>query len=194
MTRSDFTTSLARSAQQISTAAATISGQPAPVRGATNRSAQSDLAAVAEEVGLAAERLAAVAASAVQVPTLSALGRLRAFIAVNAVFFGNGDDYRDQSRAQRVIGEVAQLAKETRAIVRVVGYTDERGTQGRNSPLAQARANKVASALVALGVPRNRLVTVGRSTGPDISPSTGPDSANRRVEFEIGFEGEAAAK
>ena len=124
-------------------------------------------------------------------PVPSARERLRSFTANNAVFFGNGDEFRDPARVQRVLAELAQLAKEARALVRIIGYTDERGAQTRNSPLAQSRADKVAGALAALGVPRNRMVTVGRSTGPDISPSTGPDSANRRVSFELGFEGEA---
>jgi outer membrane protein OmpA-like peptidoglycan-associated protein len=192
--RGSIMASLARSAEQIAAAAATVSGQPAPVRNAADRQRQADIAEIAEEVGLAAERFATVAAAAAQAPAPSAVERLRAFIAVNAVFFANGDDYREPARAQRIIGELAQLTKDARAILRVVGYTDERGGQGRNSPLAQTRADKVANALVALGVPRNRVVTVGRSTGPDISPSTGPDSPNRRVEFEVGFEGEAPAR
>ena len=33
-----------------------------------------------------------------------------------------------------------------------------------------------------------RLAAVGRANGPDLSASTGPQSPNRRVEFEIGFD------
>lgn len=192
--RGALVASLVRDTRQISATAASVSGQTAPTRNQTGRNANLDIAEVSEEIGLAAERLATVAAAAVQVPLATALERLRAVVASNAVFFANVEDYREPAQAQRVISEIAQLAREARAIVRVVGYTDERGTQGRNSPLAQSRADKVANALVALGVPRERLVTVGRSTGPDISPSTGPDSPNRRVEFEVGFEGEAASR
>ena len=184
---------LTQGTRQLLATAATVSWQSGSVRNVTGRpvGVVPGLTEAAEEIALAAERLAAVAAAAAQVPQQSARERLRMFAEANAVFFGNGDDYRDPARVQRVLAELAQLAKEARALVRVIGYTDERGAQTRNSPLAQSRADKVANALAALGVPRNRLVTVGRSSGPDISPSTGPDSANRRVEFELGFEGEA---
>jgi hypothetical protein len=36
----------------------------------------------------------------------------------------------------------------------------------------------------------SQLVSVGRLSGKDLSRSTGPNSTNRRVEFEIGFPGE----
>lgn len=192
--RGAMVASLSRSAQQIIAVAGGVAGQPAPPRNPIERKAGADIAEVSEEVGLSAERLATVAAAAVQVPVPTAIERLRGFIALNAVFFANAEDYREPARAQQVIGEVARLARESGAVLRVVGYTDERGTQGRNSPLAQSRADKVAGALAALGIPRNRIVSVGRSTGPDISPSTGPDSPNRRVEFEIGFDGEASTR
>lgn len=162
------------------------------------------LSGVSELVALSAERFATVSAAALQaasiripepprIPTPTALDRLVAYAKRNAVFFANNEDYRDSAKAEAVLDEVARLAKEARVLVRVVGYTDERGAQTRNVPLAQSRADKVAQALIARGVPRNRIVAVGRATGPDLSPSTGPDSANRRAEFEVGFEGEPGA-
>ena len=181
------------SQQILATAASITNNDPAAQRPATGRPATgaATIADAAEEIGLAAERLAAVAAAAARIPVISARERLRSFMTSNAIFFANGEDYRNPAQAQRVMGELARMAKEAGALVRVIGYTDERGTQGRNSPLAQSRADKVASALAAQGIARNRIVSVGRSTGPDISPTAGPDSANRRVEFELGFEGEA---
>ncbi len=186
---------LMQGTRQLLTTAATLAGQSGTARNVTGRpgGVAPGLTEAAEEIALAAERLAAVAAAAAQVPQQSARERLRTFAESNAIFFANNEDYRDSAKSQRVLAELALLAKEARALVRVIGYTDERGAQARNSPLAQSRADKVANALAALGVPRNRLVTVGRSSGPDISPSTGPDSANRRVEFELGFEGEAGS-
>ena len=65
--------------------------------------------------------------------------------------------------------------------MRVAGYTDESGGVARNNPLAQARADKVADALVAKGIDRSRLVIVGRANAVNLSNSSGPTSANRRV-------------
>jgi outer membrane protein OmpA-like peptidoglycan-associated protein len=74
--------------------------------------------------------------------------------------------------------------------VRVVGYTDEKGGEERNTPLSQARAEKVLADLAARGIPASRLVAVGRNDSADLSPFVGDASPNRRVEFEIGFAGE----
>ena len=75
--------------------------------------------------------------------------------------------------------------------MRVVGYTDSQGGARQNSPLALSRATAVVDALAALGVPRERLLAVGRINGYfDISPEVGQASVNRRVEFEVGFIGE----
>jgi outer membrane protein OmpA-like peptidoglycan-associated protein len=76
-------------------------------------------------------------------------------------------------------------------VVRVVGYTDGLGGADRNSPLSLSRANKVESDLIAAGVPRNRLIVLGRTDLRNISNDEGAGSPNRRVEFEVGFEGEA---
>lgn len=165
---------------------------PAPVAG--------NLTVAAEHLALAAERLATVAAAALQASSIripeppkimpTPLELLQAYVSRNAVFFGNNEDYLDTARAEAIIGEVVHLAREAKVLVRVVGYTDERGAQTRNNPLAQSRADKVAQALVARGLPKQFVVAVGRATGPDLSPETGPGSANRRAEFEIGFHGE----
>ena len=74
--------------------------------------------------------------------------------------------------------------------MRIVGYADERGAQTRNATVSLARAQRIAAELAARGVPASRLVVVARSNSIEISSSTGPQSANRRVEFEIGFVGE----
>ncbi len=81
--------------------------------------------------------------------------------------------------------------KETDAHVRVVGFTDEKGGLERNTPLSQARANKIVAELTSRGVAAARLVAVGRNDVEDLSPAAGDASPNRRVEFEIAFEGES---
>ncbi len=193
---------LNKSASQLRSASLVVAGtssRPAQAGTAQPSSApartSTDLTEAAEEVSLAAERIATTAASALQTASLlpTALDRFRAYARTQAIFFANNDDYRDPATATAIVDEVVRLARDTTGLIRVVGYTDERGPQTRNTPLAQSRAEKVLEALVAKGLPRARLVAVGRSTGPDLSPQTGPDSANRRVEFEAGYEHEPMA-
>jgi outer membrane protein OmpA-like peptidoglycan-associated protein len=46
------------------------------------------------------------------------------------------------------------------------------------------------SDLVARGIPPNRLIAVGRLNGVPIAQGSGTESPNRRVEFELAFDGE----
>ena len=99
----------------------------------------------------------------------------------------------DPAAADKVIDKVVELMGQTTVLLRVAGYTDETGRQNRNNPLAQSRADKVIEALVAKGVDRSRLISVGRANGVNLSNETGPQSPNRRVQFEIAFLGETTA-
>ena len=78
----------------------------------------------------------------------------------------------------------------TYGLLRIVGFTDETGGSSQNSPLALQRATRVRDELVRLGVPASVLTAVGRANGPNLSPDAGPDSPNRRVQFELVFPGE----
>lgn len=116
--------------------------------------------------------------------------RLEAFARANAVFFSDGAAYRDGARAETALRTLAALLKEGDMLVRVVGYTDSKGAAGSNASLSKLRADKVAADLTALGVPADRVIALGRVDQVDISPESGDNSPNRRVEFEIGFDGE----
>jgi outer membrane protein OmpA-like peptidoglycan-associated protein len=121
----------------------------------------------------------------------SARARLETWTRTHAIFFTKDTGYRDPQLAAAALDELAKLIKETDVLVRVVGFTDEKGGQERNVPLSQARANTIVSELIRRGIPAARLVAVGRNNIEDLSPVVGDASPNRRVEFEIGFDGEA---
>lgn len=144
----------------------------------TESARRADVAAVREEIARA------VAPTPRQ--------RLQTWIGANALFFAKDTDYRDPQAAAAALDELASLIKNADALVRVVGYTDEKGGEERNTPLSQARAEKVVAELAERGVPQERLVAVGRNDSADLSPVLGEASPNRRVEFEIGFRDEGA--
>ena len=118
--------------------------------------------------------------------------QLSSFVKTNAIFFGENAEFRDTVVANAQLDELAKLLGKAGVFLRVVGYTDERGTTTRNSTLSQRRAERVRDELVERGIPASNLIAVGRLSMIDISPATGPTSANRRVEFEIGFKGEGS--
>ena len=126
------------------------------------------------------------------IPQPTARERLQSWAKANAIFFADGTEYRNQQSAQAAIDVLVRLMRESGALVRVVGYTDERGGQSRNVSLASTRAQRVFDALIERGVPKQQLIAIGRPSGAEISSNIGPQSPNRRVEFEVGFDGEAA--
>ncbi len=142
------------------------------------------------EVAALRNKLAALEARPISAPGIRE--RIAAWARANAIFFGNGTDYRDPERTARQFDELAALMAGHDTVLRVVGYTDETGNAARNSMLSLSRAETVLSALITRGVPSARLVPVGRQNSIDIAPTKGAQSANRRVEFELGFIGETA--
>lgn len=116
--------------------------------------------------------------------------QLTDWIREHAIFFSSETRFRDPQAASSDLDRLAELMKATTATVRVVGFTDEKGSTRQNSPLSRDRAELVRRALITRGVPEDRLIAVGRVDGKDISSITGESSPNRRVEFELGFVGE----
>ena len=71
--------------------------------------------------------------------------------------------------------------------LQVTGYTDLSGSAGYDQQLSEQRANAVANALAALGVPRNDMVVTGRGMNDPRVP-TAPSvrqPQNNRVEIVI---------
>ena len=126
----------------------------------------------------------------IRIPLASSRDQLDAFARANAIFFANGTDYLDEAVAVSIVDQLAFLVRNADSTIRIIGYTDERGNVQSNAGLAQSRADRVASLLADRGIPRERIVSVGRPQGLDISRSIGVGSANRRVSFEIGYVGE----
>lgn len=164
----------------------------------TERAAPADIGESADEFAAESERLGALTTAVSQAVALKAMSeptardRLTAWSGRNAIFFSNGVDYRNAVQADATLDSLVELMRGNDVVVRVVGYTDERGGQDRNTSLSKSRAQKVADALIARNIPPSRIVPVGRLDALDISPTEGASSPNRRVQFEIGFDGELA--
>ncbi|MFP3921516.1 MAG: OmpA family protein [Dichotomicrobium sp.] len=118
--------------------------------------------------------------------------KLASWVQSNAIFFSQDAQLRDTRFTGVQLDELARLLKQSTSSLRIVGYTDPSGSGQRNRTIAAARALTVEEALIARGVPENRLKTVGRSQGPLLSADKGRTSSNRRVEFEILYRNEPA--
>jgi OOP family OmpA-OmpF porin len=110
---------------------------------------------------------------------------------VHIGFPSGGTEIDAQNRM--ILAEVVRTAQHRDDIrrVRVEGHTDTCGSEMSNLALSQSRAVSVAEELVALGVPRERLETVGYgSVRPLGEEQCGRGQAltrqvNRRVEFTL---------
>jgi outer membrane protein OmpA-like peptidoglycan-associated protein len=115
---------------------------------------------------------------------------LEHWLRTHAIFFSEDTTYSAPERTDAALDALAKLMRGTDTVVRIVGYTDERGSNDRNLSLAQARADRVAADLARRGIDPSRLKTVGRTAVLDISQRSGASSPNRRVAFEPAFVGE----
>ena len=152
-----------------------------------------DVTALRQSIDAETNRLRAqLAALPVPTPPVAPTPRevLEQYVRSHAIFFLDGTGYRDEKAANRTLDELAKLIARAESLVRVVGYTDEVGTPVQNAALGKSRAEAIAAALRSRGVASNRVITLYRTAA--VSPVMGPGSANRRVEFEVGFSGESA--
>ncbi|WP_432714450.1 OmpA family protein [Pedobacter sp.] len=71
--------------------------------------------------------------------------------------------------------------------IKIIGHTDNTGTEAYNLSLSQRRAAAVKAYAVAKGVPSSRLVTIGKGFSEPVADNTteAGKAANRRVEIVI---------
>jgi len=90
------------------------------------------------------------------------------------------------SDAQSRLSELAQCIKDSGSgRIELAGHADERGTEEYNLQLSNKRAASVRKYLVDLGIPANRLKTVGYGENRPAEQGATEEAwaANRRVEF-----------
>jgi outer membrane protein OmpA-like peptidoglycan-associated protein len=120
-----------------------------------------------------------------------ARGFLHLTLSNYAMFFEEGTSYRSQAEAERALDAIATLLMETPGPrIRLIGHGDDLGPRAVNLRIGQARAEKVASDLVARGIDHTRLVLAAREGSREIVGDHGAGSANRRVIFDLAYVGE----
>lgn len=105
----------------------------------------------------------------------------------NVILFNEKTDFAEPRMAEAKLNKLAKLMLGTspRLIIAVVGYTDRSGNQRLNKRLSHARADSVVERLLTLGVPKDRLLSTGRSSENMVTVGVGAKNPNRRVEFEL---------
>ncbi|MDH3692655.1 MAG: OmpA family protein, partial [Gammaproteobacteria bacterium] len=69
----------------------------------------------------------------------------------------------------------------------VIGYSDRHGSLLLNRRVSQARAEAIAKRLIALGIPKQKILAIGRAQQNPLATEFGQESNNRRVEFEVRY-------
>jgi outer membrane protein OmpA-like peptidoglycan-associated protein len=84
---------------------------------------------------------------------------------------------------------LAEIAKRPGVEVQVTGYTDRKGSDEDNDLLSQKRADSVLDQIVALGVPRENLIAVGRGERDPVVPTEDgvEEPRNRRVVVTVRY-------
>lgn len=97
--------------------------------------------------------------------------------------------------SQPLIDAVAASLKDCAGTtIEVAGHTDTTGGDGPNQRLSEERANSVVQALVAKGVPAERLAPKGYGETKPLDPAANAaaHSKNRRIEFTVATTAAAA--
>lgn len=91
------------------------------------------------------------------------------------------------TQAKAVLDEkVAPALRDNPGVkLKIVGHTDDRGSEAYNQGLSERRAQSVANYLFTRGIVRNRLSTAGKGESDPVAPNSveAGRAANRRVEM-----------
>ncbi|MDQ1287541.1 MAG: hypothetical protein QG622_1106 [Actinomycetota bacterium] len=129
----------------------------------------------------------AVTAPTPEARTLAAAEVRRRLTALPPIRFGHGGTRLSTSARRATAEAAAVLASSPSLKVRVQGFTDDTGGWDVNLTISTARAAAVRAALIAGGVPANRISIVGFSEERPTVPNTSAANraANRRVELVV---------
>jgi outer membrane protein OmpA-like peptidoglycan-associated protein len=169
-----------------------IVGVPAAESLKSAAEAESGIDSATDQFAAAADRLATVASMVAAVTPRSPREELRIWSRDHAIFFADDLDYRSPDLAAKNLDTLTAIMKRNPGKLRIVGYTDDTGSPPRNAKLAQERAERVRNDLIARGVASTDLLAIGRGDALELSDVRGTTSPNRRVQFELAFEGEGA--
>lgn len=122
----------------------------------------------------AAAKPAAVAA--VEAPEIAEVGE-----PLVKLYFESGKAELPANGAEEVVMVVAKLAEDGTKIVLISGYHDETGGAAVNAEVAKARAGAVKDALLAAGVPADKLAM----RKPAVTLGGGEAAEARRVEVRV---------
>jgi len=117
-----------------------------------------------------------VAVAAVEAPEIAEVGE-----PLVKLYFESGKAELPANGAEEVAKVVAKLAEDGTKIVLISGYHDETGGAAVNAEVAKARAGAVKDALLAAGVPADKLAM----RKPAVTLGGGDAAEARRVEVRV---------
>ena len=103
------------------------------------------------------------------------------------LYFVEGKD-EFTAESKKIVDEVfAEIARRPVPDIQVIGHTDKVGSDAVNDPLSRSRAEVVRKALLARGIPADRVVSSGRGERePAVHTADGvAEPRNRRVEILV---------
>ncbi len=150
-----------------------------------DEAARADFEAACEQVGVTPE----LAGRPIATPDDAAdvMASVNALVAAEPILFGKGAvviSPESNATVEQIAGIVKRFAG---TAIEVQGHTDSEGDPGRNLTLSEQRAQAVADALVALGVPADEVTSKGFGETELIRDNNGVEipEQSRRVVFGV---------